>query len=123
MPTETTKASKPVRLFKAVRELNVSVESIVQTLQEGGFELDDKLAKGDINAKLPPEMYEALRDVFAEDMDARARVSALRARREREERIAQGVPDEPAGDSVPTRVEPPVAEEPAVVEAEPEPVA
>ena len=131
MPTETTKASKPVRLFKAVRELNVSVESIVQTLQEGGFELDDKLAKGDINAKLPPEMYEALRDVFAEDMDARARVSALRARREREERIAQGVPDEPVGGSVQTpvstRVEPPAPEPPVVeaepVDEEPEPVA
>ena len=127
MPTDSTKAKKPVRLFKAVRELNVSVETLVQTLQEGGFALDAKLKQGDVNAKLPPEMYEALRDVFAEDMDARARVSALRSRREREEREMQGLAEEPAatpeatGDSVPSP-EPPTVEAPAeepVAEAEP----
>ena len=117
MPTDSTKATKPVRLFKAVRELNVSVETLVHTLQEGGFELDAKLEKGDVNAKLPPEMYEALRDVFAEDMDAKARVQKLRARREQEDRQAEGA-EEATGDSAPTP-EPPVVEtpEPEVEEA------
>ena len=122
MPDNSTKAMKPVRLFKALRELNVSVETLVDTLKESGFELDSKLEKGDINAKLPPEMYDALRSVFAEDMDARARVSALRSRRQQEEEV-----DEPApvatGDSAPS-VEPPQVEpasEPVAEAPEPEP--
>ena len=53
---------KPVRLFKALRELNVSVDTLVETLKENGFELDAKLEKGDINAKISPEMYEALHE-------------------------------------------------------------
>ncbi len=85
MPTDSAKATKPVRLFKALREFNVSADTLVDTLQESGFELDAKLEAGDINAKLPPEMYDAVKAVFAEDMDARARVQALRSRREAEE--------------------------------------
>ncbi len=129
---------KPVRLFKALRELNVSVDTLVETLKESGFELDAKLEKGDINAKLPPEMYDALRSVFAEDMDARARVSALRARREEAEQeeaepvasgdSAPGVAPpavEPTPEPTPEpEVEEPVAEAPVTEEpAEAEPVA
>jgi translation initiation factor IF-2 len=87
--TKTDTPAKPVRLFKAVRELNVSVDTIVQTLKESGFELDKKLAAGDVNAKLPPEMYGALLEVFHQDMDARQRVARLRSRREEEERVAE----------------------------------
>ena len=53
---------KPIRLFKALRELNVSADTLVETLKLSGFELDAKLKKGDINAKISPEMYEALRE-------------------------------------------------------------
>jgi translation initiation factor IF-2 len=123
MPDNSTKAMKPVRLFKALREFNVSVDTLVDTLKESGFELDAKLKSGDINAKLPPEMYEALRSVFAEDMDARARVSALRSRREEAEREEMEEVEEPVptGDSSPG-VAPP-AVEPAAEEEVEEPVA
>jgi translation initiation factor IF-2 len=124
MPDNSTKA-KPVRLFKALRELNVSVDTLVETLKESGFELDAKLEKGDINAKLPSEMFEALRAVFAEDMDARARVSALRARREREEQAAEEAEEvaQPvaSGDSDPG-VAPPEVEPAPEPEPEEEPV-
>ena len=129
MPDNSTKAMKPVRLFKALRELNVSVDTLVETLKESGFELDAKLKNGDINAKLPPEMYEALRSVFAEDMDARARVSALRARREEVEREEMAEAEEPVatGDSspgvAPPAVEPTAEAEEPVAEAEPADVA
>ena len=125
MPTDSTKAAKPVRLFKALREFNVSADTLVETLQESGFELDAKLEAGDINAKLPPEMYEAVRSVFAEDMDARARVSALRSRREREEAAAaapspEAQPVVASGDSAPG-VELPDVEPALEAEAAPEP--
>ncbi|MEM1043848.1 MAG: translation initiation factor IF-2 [Bacteroidota bacterium] len=120
MPTDSP-TKKPVRLFKALREFNVSADTLVETLQESGFEMDAKLEQGDINAKLPPEMYDALKAVFAEDMDARARVSALRSRREAEEETAA---DEPiaSGDSAPTDEVPEVeaVAEPEVAEPEPE---
>ncbi len=118
MPDNST-TTKPVRLFKALRELNVSVDTLVETLKESGFELDSKLEQGDINAKLPPEMYDALRSVFAEDMDARARVSALRSRRRQEEQAAAPAPAPTpvaTGDSAPST-------EPPEVEPAPEPVA
>jgi translation initiation factor IF-2 len=116
MPTPEAPA-KPVRLFKAVRELNVSVETLVHTLKESGFKLDKKLETGDVNAKLPADMYAALQDAFAEDMDARQRVARLRSRREREERAAAAAeavapapspaPPAPAsGDGAPAPVQP-----------------
>jgi translation initiation factor IF-2 len=118
---KTEAPGKPVRLFKAVRELNVSVETLVQTLKESGFELDKKLEAGDVNAKLPPDMYAALQDVFQEDMDARQRVARLRSRRESEERAS--VPAEPAatpsGDGAPAEARPP--ETIPSPEAEPDP--
>jgi translation initiation factor IF-2 len=125
---KTETAAKPVRLFKAVRELNVGVETLVHTLKESGFALDAKLAAGDVNAKLPPEMYAALQDVFAEDMDARQRVERLRSRREAEERrvrqaeeAAPAAPAAPAGDGAASAEAPPSAEPPAAVTPEPEP--
>jgi translation initiation factor IF-2 len=102
--TKTDTPAKPVRLFKAVRELNVSVDTIVQTLKESGFELDKKLAAGDVNAKLPPEMYGALLEVFHQDMDARQRVARLRSRREEEERVAEAAEERAAAPPAEVRV-------------------
>lgn len=129
---KTESPAKPVRLYKAVRELNVSVETLVQTLKESGFELDKKLAAGDVNAKLPPDMYSALLDVFHEDMDTRQRVARLRSRREQEERAAEPAaasteakpstktaPPTASGDGASEKPAPVVPE--ASVEAEPEP--
>ena len=132
---KTETPSKPVRLFKAVRELNVSVETLVQTLKESGFELDKKLEAGDVNAKLPPEMYVALQDVFHEDMDAKQRVARLRSRREGEERTAAAAtadavvpsappPAQPSGDGAPHRKEDAERDTPAVeAVAEDQPIA
>ncbi|MEL6615917.1 MAG: translation initiation factor IF-2 N-terminal domain-containing protein, partial [Bacteroidota bacterium] len=96
MPTtRRARSNKPksVRLFKALRELNVAAETVVEHLQEKGFDLDDKLQAGDPNAKLAPEMYDALIEAYSDDADAKARV------RERREQIAAAqevADDEPA---------------------------
>ncbi|CAN5527079.1 translation initiation factor IF-2 [soil metagenome] len=81
---KTPSGAKGVRLFKAVRELNVTADTIAQTLKSGGFELDAKLKGGDINAKLTPEMYEHLLGAFKEDAEGKARVRELQTQRRQE---------------------------------------
>ena len=85
MPTPRKRRStkpKRVQLFKASRELNIATDTIVSFLGERDFELDDKLAAGDPNARLDPEMYDALIEAYSDDADAKARV------RERREQLA-----------------------------------
>ncbi|HLT48458.1 MAG TPA: translation initiation factor IF-2, partial [Rubricoccaceae bacterium] len=81
-------------LFKVLRELNVSADTVVETLKEKGHTLDGKLAAGDLNAKLSPEMYASVLDAFADDAEARARVEELRAELRAEQRAAEGLPAE-----------------------------
>jgi len=132
---------KSVQLFKVLRELNVAAETIVDTLRQKGFKLDAKLAAGDLNAKLEPEMYASVLEAFATDAEAKARVEELRAQLEAERREAEGEPEppkkpakaaapepepEPAPDPEPVVEEEPVAPAEPVIEApepEEEPVA
>ncbi|MDX1419549.1 MAG: translation initiation factor IF-2 [Rubricoccaceae bacterium] len=112
MPTTTRKprkkkGPKSVQLFKVLRELNVSADTVVETLREKEYELDAKLAGGDLNAKLTPEMYAAVLDAFADDAEARARVEELRAELHAEERAAEGLP--PEDPKAPAPVEEPEA--------------
>ena len=95
-------------MFKALRELNVAAETVVEHLQEKGFELDAKLQGGDPNSKLAPEMYDALIEAYSDDADAKARV------RERREQLAAKAE---AADEEPQRV----TTEAAAPKAEPEP--
>ncbi len=74
-----TEAGKPKRLFKVASEFNVSTQSIVDSLNENGFSIDNKP-----NAKITPEMYSALETVYGEDK-AKSR-DHVRAREEYEER-------------------------------------
>lgn len=53
---------KPKRLFKVASEFNVSTTSIVDSLSEGGFEIDNRP-----NTKITSEMYEALEEVYGVD--------------------------------------------------------
>ena len=109
MPPRKRPSNKPkrVQLFKASRELNIATDTIVSALSERGFELDAKLTAGDPNAKLSPEMYDALIEAYSDDADAKARV------RERRQQLAAAEAAEEAAESAE-----PVAEAPA-----PEPVA
>jgi translation initiation factor IF-2 len=74
-----TEAGKPKRLFKVASEFNVSTQSIVDSLNENGFSIDNKP-----NAKITPEMYSALETVYGEDK-AKSK-DHVRAREEYEER-------------------------------------
>lgn len=130
MPTprkRPSKKPKKIQLFKATRELNIATDTIVSALQERGFDLDDKLAAGDPNARLTQDMYDSLIETYSDDADAKARV------RERRQQLAAAdeEPDEaeatpaaaPAEEPVPTPMptpEPVVPAEPVVETPEPE---
>ncbi|MFO8028812.1 MAG: translation initiation factor IF-2 [Cyclonatronaceae bacterium] len=74
-----TVAGKPKRLFKVASEFNVSTQSIVDSLNDNGFPVENKP-----NVKITPEMYSTLEAVYGEDK-ARSR-DHVRAREEYEER-------------------------------------
>ena len=103
---------KRVQLFKASRELNIATATIVAALEERGFELDDKLKAANPNAKLAPEMYDALIESYSDDAEAKARV------RERRQQLAAAEAEAEAPAAEPTPEPAPEAPAP-----EPEPVA
>ncbi len=107
-------SNKPqkIQLFKATRELNIATDTIVSALQDRGFELDEKLAAGDPNARLSPDMYDALIEAYSDDADAKARV------RERRQQLTEE--DEVEADTPPAAA-PPAAPEPTPMPT-PEPV-
>ena len=74
-----TEAGKPKRLFKVASEFNVSTQSIVDSLNDNGFPIENKP-----NVKITPEMYSTLETVYGEDK-AKSR-DHVRAREEYEER-------------------------------------
>lgn len=74
-----TISSKPKPLFKVASEFNVSTQTIVDSLKENGFSIDNRP-----NVKITPEMYETLESVYGEDK-ARSR-EHVKAREEYEER-------------------------------------
>ncbi len=115
---------KRVQLFKASRELNIATDTIVTALKERGFELDDKLQAGDPNAKLSPEMHDALVEAYSDDAEAKARVKERRgqlAAKEAAEQEAAAEPaPEPAAEPAPEPTpEPEPAPEAPVAPAEP----
>ena len=113
MPVTRKRSSnkpKSVQLFKATKEFNISTDRIVTFLSERDFELDAKLTAGDPNARLAPEMHDALVEAFSDDAEAKARV------RERRDQIA--AKEAEAGDGAVEEAAPPAKAEPT-----PEPVA
>ncbi len=57
-----SQGAKPKRLFKVAREFNVATQSIVETLNEHDFQVDNKP-----NTKISPEMYAVLEQAYGED--------------------------------------------------------
>ncbi len=79
--TATQKKFKKVRLHKAAKELNLTVDTIVSHLSEHGYA--DALKGNGINAAIADEeAYLDLVDHFSEDRETRARVRELREMRE-----------------------------------------
>lgn len=117
MPTprkRPSKGPKGVQLFKASRELNIATATIVAALEERGYELDDKLKAGNPNAKLSPEMYDALIESYSDDAEAKARV------RERRQQLAAAEAEAEGGSETPAAPEPVVPAEPVIKTPEPE---
>lgn len=134
---KTPKKFKKVRLFKVARELNVSIDTLIQHLEERGYA--SALTGRGVNAALTDEdAYLDLQETYAADSATVSRIRELREARRAAQAAEQEDYEEPAPvepESVveapqeATPVEPePVAEapvEPAPVEkiAEPEPAA
>jgi len=57
-----SEASKVVRLSKAAREFNISIDSVIEFLGKNGFAIDRNP-----NTKLDPQMYELLFNEFQEE--------------------------------------------------------
>ena len=118
--TEQTSFEK--RLFKVARELNVSTDRVVEYLEEHGYE--DSLTGSGFNASIvDEEAYLVLRDEYADDAEAAARIRELRSEKE----VDAGTQhDEVATLDEEQEAEPEVAdetEEAEADEAEPEPTA
>lgn len=75
--TEQTEFKKK-KLFKVARELNVSTDRVVDFLEEEGYA--DALSGSGFNASITDEeAYYVLRDEYADDAEAAARVRELRS--------------------------------------------
>ena len=126
------KKFKKVRLFKVAKELNVTVDTLVEHLEQEGY--TEALSGSGINAAITNEdAYLNLLDFYVEDKEQKARVKELRAARQAEleairQEDEQAAAQEAAAEEAPAAPEP-VAEvapapepEPAeAVEPEPEP--
>jgi len=75
--TEQTEFKKK-KLFKVARELNVSTDRVIEFLEEEGYA--DALSGSGFNASITDEeAYYVLRDEYADDAEAAARVRELRS--------------------------------------------
>ncbi len=78
----------PIRLSKAVKDLNVGLDTIVDFLKKNG----QKDVPNDINAKISDDQYEMLLDEF--DHDRAQKKQAEKMIQERQERVAPPAPKE-----------------------------
>jgi translation initiation factor IF-2 len=76
-----TKDFEEQKLFQVVRELNVSQDRVVEFLEDEGYE--DALSGSGLNAKIvDEEAYLVLREEYADDAEAAARIRELRSQEE-----------------------------------------
>ncbi|MFB6279701.1 MAG: translation initiation factor IF-2, partial [Salinibacter sp.] len=76
-----TKDFQEQKLFQVVRELNVSQDRVVEFLESEGYE--DALSGSGLNAKIvDEEAYLVLREEYADDAEAAARIRELRSKEE-----------------------------------------
>ncbi len=77
----TTKEFQEQKLFQVVRELNVSQDRVVEFLENEGYE--DALSGSGLNATIvDEEAYLVLREEYADDAEAAARIRELRSEEE-----------------------------------------
>jgi len=120
----TEKKFKKVRLFRLAKSFNVSVDALVEHLEESGFA--DSLVGSGINAAVATEeAYEDLMDYFADDKEQAERVSRKRAARHEvdgDEASGSGSSDseanEPESEAGSSDPEPEVVAEPESAEPE-----
>ena len=73
-----TKDFQEQKLFQVVRELNVSQDRVVEFLENEGYE--EALSGSGLNAKIvDEEAYLVLREEYADDAEAAARIRELRS--------------------------------------------
>jgi translation initiation factor IF-2 len=110
---------RKVRLFKVSRELNVSVDTLVEHLEENGY--SSALSGKGLNASINEEdAYLELLEAFADDKAVAARVKRKRDERRRaessEEEEAAEVAAQPEAAAEPEPEPEPVAPEPVAPE-------
>ena len=121
-----TKDFQEQKLFQVVRELNVSQDRVVEFLEDEGYE--DALSGAGLNAKIvDEEAYLVLREKYADDAEAAARIRELRSQEDgggpqRDEVATLGEEQEPEPEPEPSDEEEAQATE-AVEEAPEEPEA
>ena len=124
----TTKDFQAKKLFRVVRELNVSQDRVEEFLESEGYE--EALSGAGLNAKIvDEEAYLVLREEYADDAEVAARIRELRSEDEDTgpERDEVATLDEeqeaapaPSGDGEPEPVSEEAAAEDEDVSAEPE---
>ncbi len=121
---------KAPRLFKVLKELNVSEQTITDFLASHDYA--DAISGSGLNAKITREdAYLALLDEYKQDKEAASRLGKLREQHRAEMEAADSggdgvaaAPEAPAAEALPPTPEPaPAAEPEPVVEDVPEPVA
>jgi translation initiation factor IF-2 len=112
----TEKKFKKVRLFRLAKSFNVSVDALVEHLEESGHK--DSLVGSGINAAVSTEeAYEDLMDFFADDKEQAERVNRKRAAAKQEDGAEAEATEEAPAESD-EEAAPEAGEE---AEAEPEP--
>ena len=101
-------AGKPKRLSKVTKEFNLGLSTVVDFLQEKGFEVE-----GNANAKISPEMYEALSGEFQTEKKVKEKSNKIEVKKPIKETIS--IEEEKPKPE-------PVVEKPKVEETAPEPV-
>ena len=99
-----TKEFEEQKLFQVVRELNVSQDRVVEFLENEGYE--EALSGSGLNAKIvDEEAYLVLREEYADDAEAAARIRELRSQEDegapQRDEVATLDPAHVAGDDVP----------------------
>ena len=101
-----------VRLSKATKELNISLDRAVEELAKHGHEIPNNR-----NHKITDQQYEVLMTAFADDLARKKRSEAVSAQVKEEKDLLRGGAEE-----APTPAASPVAEEVAAPSPTPEPV-
>ncbi len=106
-----------VRLSKATKELNISLDRAVEELAKHGHEIPNNR-----NHKITDEQYEVLMTAFADDLARKKRSEAVSAQVKEEKDLLRGGTEESPAPAVEPPAPAPVAEEVPAPAPTPEPV-